>query len=202
MAIRAWYVLILSACIGTQIVSMVRPPQKPRTYLKNGRQLYDAIIRYSKGEKCFGQIKKLAESKNIDLNFQRRDAAVLHEFKGITPLILATRNKNNDVVSLLIEVGADLNVQDDFGWSALHHAADTENVEAAQMLLAAEINPYLKTRRGYTARDIAVDLSGRIPGYDKGIIAVIDEAFVASIVIKGTDEESSEGQERKKPKTK
>lgn len=202
MKIRAFYGLILSALLSGQIISMVRAPQKPRGALKNGLQLYDAIIHYSQGEKNLGKIKKLVGTKNIDLNFQRRDAAVLPDFKGITPLIAAVRNKTNDVVALLIKAGADLNLQDDFGWSALHHAADEENVEAAQRLLTAGINPYLKTKKGYTARDIAVELGNRIAGYDTGIMKAIDDAFIASVVIKGTDEESPEGQQHKKPKTK
>ena len=62
----------------------------------------------------FNSVKKLA-AKGVDVN--ARDEG------GSTPLMRAAVNGNTDVAKLLLDHGADVNVQDRHGWSALHFAA-------------------------------------------------------------------------------
>jgi ankyrin repeat protein len=59
-----------------------------------------------------------------------------------TALILATLHKNEDLLSWLIEQGANINHQDRNGDSALHFAGQEKNEEAAKLLLdvGADLN--------------------------------------------------------------
>jgi ankyrin repeat protein len=57
-----------------------------------------------------------------------------------TALMLATLRKNEDLLSWLIEQGANVNHQDRNGDSALHFAGQEKNEEAAKLLLKASAN--------------------------------------------------------------
>ncbi|KAM7541832.1 hypothetical protein Aperf_G00000013013 [Anoplocephala perfoliata] len=64
---------------------------------------------------------------------------------GQTPLMLAARKANTTVVELLLRHGADVNIQDDIGNTALMCAIDCNNLEMVKILLAQpELNIYLK----------------------------------------------------------
>ena len=56
-----------------------------------------------------------------------------------------------EIVRLLLQRGADINAQDEFGRSALMIAADAGYLETVKLLLDWEANVHLKDTRGNTA---------------------------------------------------
>ena len=59
-----------------------------------------------------------------------------------TPLIVALTNGHNDAFTFLIDKGADVNLQDHVGYTALHHAVESKNFDAVSCLVhnGADIN--------------------------------------------------------------
>ena len=55
-----------------------------------------------------------------------------------TPLLVAAQAGNTRIVQLLLNCGADVNVQDGQGDSALHLVASRDHVECARVLLGVE----------------------------------------------------------------
>ena len=64
---------------------------------------------------------------------------------GMTGLMLAAKNGDTEIVKMLLEGGARINKQDDFGNTALMQAVTGRHVEIARMLLEAGANPNLAT---------------------------------------------------------
>ena len=56
---------------------------------------------------------------------------------GATPLMLAAGNGHVDLVSCLLEMGADPRTIDDWKWTALHYGADAGSREVVRLLLDA-----------------------------------------------------------------
>ena len=52
-----------------------------------------------------------------------------------TPLIVALTNGHNDAFTFLIDKGADVNLQDHVGYTALHHAVESRNFDAVSCLV-------------------------------------------------------------------
>ena len=52
-----------------------------------------------------------------------------------TPLIVALINGHNDAFTFLIDKGADVNLQDHVGYTALHHAVESRNFDAVSCLV-------------------------------------------------------------------
>ena len=59
-----------------------------------------------------------------------------------TPLIVALTNGHNDAFTFLIDKGADVNLQDHVGYTALHHAVESRNFDAVSCLVhnGADVN--------------------------------------------------------------
>ena len=59
-----------------------------------------------------------------------------------TPLIVALTNGHNDAFTFLIDKGADVNLQDHVGYTALHHAVQSRNFDAVSCLVhnGADVN--------------------------------------------------------------
>jgi ankyrin repeat protein len=78
---------------------------------------------------------------------------------GKTALIVACdemKHRNNALIRLLISRGADVNVQDESGGSALYNAARVGNARVIRMLVAVEATVYRESfeaaaQRGYLA---------------------------------------------------
>jgi ankyrin repeat protein len=85
-------------------------------------------------------------------------------FNGVAPINSAAANdpKPNDVcteiVSLLLERGADPHAAQGGGATALHTAAFTRNAELARLLLARGADPDARAADGRTPRSLAPDL--------------------------------------------
>jgi len=73
---------------------------------------------------------------------------------GQTPLMYASSNNNAEAVQILINMGADANLQTDDGWTALMYAA-RDNPENIKTLLINGADSELENNDGQTALDIA-----------------------------------------------
>jgi len=74
---------------------------------------------------------------------------------GDTPLHFAAWQGHVDCVALLLDSGADPNVQGDRGWTPLHYACHHEQREVAQLLLGRGAFPDVEDDDGYTPLQIA-----------------------------------------------
>jgi ankyrin repeat protein len=89
---------------------------------------------------------KLLVNQGADINTKLPDATestVLHY-----PL-------ERDTLLFLIEKGADVNAQNNEGWTPLHIAASHDNLDRTLLFLNRQANTDLKTNAGQTARDLA-----------------------------------------------
>ena len=91
---------------------------------------------------------------------------------GWTPLILAIEHRQIEIIKFLLKNGADINFQVNGGWSALHHAVDSEidgtlqtccgnlektPIDLVMLLLENGADVDLKLDDGDTPIDIAKD---------------------------------------------
>ena len=94
---------------------------------------------------------------------------------GFTPLMAAAGCAMNwkpdgqclETVAILIEAGANTDVRDRNGWSALHHAANDGHAMVAGMLLSAGANPRAKSKARKAPLDLAVAHPVRHPYEDR-----------------------------------
>jgi len=79
-----------------------------------------------------------------------------NDFKGQSPLILATDGHLADTVAILVFRKVNLNQQDFKGRTALHAAAATGSLECFTLLLEAGADPFIQTVDGLTTLHTAV----------------------------------------------
>lgn len=73
-----------------------------------------------------------------------------------TPLhVAAGSNAHGDVISALVDAGADIEAATRHGWRPLHHAADTNGARVTAALVAAGANTAAATERGFTPLHLA-----------------------------------------------
>ena len=75
--------------------------------------------------------------------------------QGLTPLMLASRGGCEVLVSWLVDSGADLDMKDSEGWSALMLGVDRGRGEVVRLLLEKGADPMLVSCDGQRASDIA-----------------------------------------------
>lgn len=75
--------------------------------------------------------------------------------KGFTPLLIAATNGHIALVRILLQSGADPNIQNIDGITPLHNAVFEEQVDIAKLLLEAGADPLIPDRIGNTAIDLA-----------------------------------------------
>lgn len=68
-----------------------------------------------------------------------------------TPLMKAVTSRSYHTVKWLIKKGADVDIQDWYGYTALHHAVSTYQLEISKLLLENDANPNLQRNGGFTA---------------------------------------------------
>ena len=81
--------------------------------------------------------------------------SVEYEHNGVRMLQLAIEVDNLEVVRLLLERGAAVDVPDLRGWTALHSAAWSGNVETILLVLQKTENKEAKDHQGWTPLDLA-----------------------------------------------
>lgn len=88
-------------------------------------------------------------------------------FTGSTPLISSATFNRPIAAQLLIDAGADLNIQNNDGATALHSAAFFGRIEIVQLLLDAKADKTIKNKYHVTAREsIMADFEEMRPVYE------------------------------------
>ncbi|GIQ68087.1 ankyrin repeat domain-containing protein [Xylanibacillus composti] len=87
------------------------------------------------------------------------------------PIHAAAAGKRTLIVKLLLEHGADPNVQQHGGWTPLHQAANNFDVGMVELLLAYQADPTIAEKGGMTPRQLAEE-----KGYEE-IIAALDKGI-------------------------
>lgn len=104
-------------------------------------ELFEVAIRAN----FFELLPQLFSSKVIDAPNQA----------GQRPLNLAVERGHIESVEMLLWLGADPNLQDPWGGTALHQAASKSAYSIIDVLVKAGADPYLKNENGYSSYDIA-----------------------------------------------
>jgi hypothetical protein len=91
---------------------------------------------------------------------------------GRTPLINCVLNGDSDLVSWLIDQGADVNLQDKAGYSALHFAGQERAVEIASILLSKGANPNLIDIHGNSPLWTAI-FNAKHPSQEQGVVVLL-----------------------------
>jgi uncharacterized protein len=106
-----------------------------------------------------GPLQKAVVAKNAELvkqlltNGENVDSQAW--YKGKTPLMLAAEAGNNEIVKILINAGADLNLRSRGKNTAMHYAAMNFHADTFHILLLAGANADLINRDYQSARMIA-----------------------------------------------
>lgn len=74
---------------------------------------------------------------------------------GVSPISLATKKRNVDMVRALYSVGANINASDRNGDTPLHIAALDNDLEMVKLLILFGANEHSQNTRGQTAYDLA-----------------------------------------------
>lgn len=100
------------------------------------------------------------EENNENENFQKIEDPDKKDKNGRTALMLAAKNGETEKINLLIKSGADVNLSDKDGWTALMNAARYQNnPETVKLLLEAGADPLQKNNYGSSALMLAAAYS-------------------------------------------
>ena len=103
-----------------------------------------------------------------------KDVNIIHQLLIISdPNSLNERGKNPlmqacicnifiEIISVLINVTYDINLQDNHGWTAFHHSCYYKRNEAIKLLLSSGADISIKDNYGHTAYDIVDEKGKRI----------------------------------------
>jgi uncharacterized protein len=76
---------------------------------------------------------------------------------GLTPLVFAAREGNLDTAKILVERGADVNQQTEYGWTPLLVATNNRNYRLGAYLLEHGADPNIANKGGWTPLYLATD---------------------------------------------
>jgi ankyrin repeat protein len=79
------------------------------------------------------------------------------QWGGLTPLIFAARDGNVETVRALLDAGANVNQQSEFGWTALLVATHNRFYQIGKLLLERKADPNLANEGGWNPLYIATD---------------------------------------------
>lgn len=139
----------------------IKPEQIVRQSDIAGMRRYIQVYLKANGEYCGPSIDHLL-ALAASLNDMAMVTLLLSYTKNInafqydnTALMEAVQHDNIDMVNLLLNHGADVNIQNRFGFTALMFATRIKDVEMLQLLLDSGADISLQTTRGETALDFA-----------------------------------------------
>jgi len=128
-----------------------------------------------------------ARQYNNQLLFQIVTSSMRFKKGGWTLLSLAVIAHYADIIKILISHGADLNAQDDLGWTALTYSGYCY-MDAMALLVARGCNDSLKTTSGKSVIDIAFDKGLAEKEIRKGKQARIKNVKKISQILQEQDE--------------
>lgn len=152
------FVISLGACgnAGSQ------PPTTPSTSTINSITTEEETLKknYQPGDLAKaaynGELDKVKSYLKIGINVNERDK------HGGTALHAAMFQKNTEIITLLIENKADINIQGlSNHFTPLHDAVWANNLEAAKILLKAGADPTIKNNKNQTPLEKA-KIEGRL----------------------------------------
>ncbi len=117
------------------------------------KKLIDAIY-----ERDYDEIHRLVDLLNVDLN-------QVYEYEG-SPLHVAVKEGDIELVKHFIEKGANVNIQGAFGETPLHIAVDRGYDVIVKLLLEKGADPNIQSNEGNTPLHIAVISSSADIAYE------------------------------------
>ena len=111
----------------------------------------DIRLYYAATTNDLDEVKMLIESGMADVNAK-------NPAEGATALHGAAYEGNVDCVQYLIDNGADVNLQDDDGWTSLHAAVCGKRKKCLVLLLKADCDPFAENFDGLTPFQMAVEM--------------------------------------------
>uniref|UniRef100_A0A336MN10 Poly [ADP-ribose] polymerase n=1 Tax=Culicoides sonorensis TaxID=179676 RepID=A0A336MN10_CULSO len=94
------------------------------------------------------QVLELLIRKGAPLNEKNKEM--------LTPLHIAAENPEMlDIMDILLHAGAQPNILDGLGQTALHRAVKADNLQACRLLLSFSVDPNIVSLQGYTAGQLA-----------------------------------------------
>lgn len=93
------------------------------------------------------QILEFLIRKGAQLNVKNKDM--------LSPLALASKFSNYDIMDCLIRNGANINITDGLGQTCLHQAAKDDDVQAVRLLLSHSADPNVVSLQGYLPVQLA-----------------------------------------------
>lgn len=143
--------------------------------VRNGSLLYAAVA-----NRCFFTMRNLlARGINSNGRDDRED--------GVTALQEAVAWRRPGVISLLVDYGANPNIQTMRGYTALHAAVEHNCLDMCKELIAAGANPFIKNDAGETACEFALMAYSQNRGeYATATKAILDYLRTLSQPITGS----------------
>ena len=98
-----------------------------------------------------------------------KNIANITDNTGTTPLMWASMNNQISAMNLILKFGADINAQDDDGWTALHFAVASDSYKAVEFLLNNKSDANIKNLDEKKPIDIAsvTDIQALLNKYTK-----------------------------------
>lgn len=117
------------------------------------KKLIDAIMEHN-----YEEIHRLVDLLHVDLNQS-------YEYEG-TPLHVAVKEGDTELVKYLLEKGANPNAKGAFGETPLHIAVDRGYLDIVKLLLENGADPNIQSNEGNTPLHIAVISSSADIAYE------------------------------------
>ena len=118
--------------------------------IENGADVNSEAFAYVEARRKIG---KQIMSDAMSEAFKKRRRLRLMQYKGARgqrPIHCAAQSNSVEATKLLLVNGADVNAENNIGWTPLHHAAWKNSVDVAKLLLANGANMHAKGTTGST----------------------------------------------------
>ncbi|ASQ46619.1 ankyrin repeat domain-containing protein [Legionella clemsonensis] len=113
-----------------------------------------ALIKiYEESQRNLHAVKEYLNKNN--LNFNNDNTLDEVDGNGCSAFFIACTQGYLDLADLLLELGANINIQNSNGWTPLHVAVSNDEVDRIEFLIKRGANPHIKNNQFLTARDYA-----------------------------------------------